>query len=41
MARVVEFRLRYGRHKYCLNTQYFAASGLTCLAKQPEPLPVT
>ena len=29
MARVVELGWRYGRHKYCVNTQYFAASTLT------------
>ena len=33
MARVVEFGLRYGRHKYCVNTQYFATSGFACKAK--------
>ena len=38
MARVVEFGLRYGRHKYCLNAQYFAASGFACIAKEPELL---
>ena len=40
MARVIEFGLGYGRHKYCVNTQYFAASGLACLAKEPELLTV-